>query len=559
MITKIDLETKILESYKKLSYEPRGNQLEIIYSIVDAFLNKKKTNVVIDAPTGVGKSLIGAIVSETIASLTEVNTKLPSIIAMGTNSLALQYAESFSELGVYQYFQVKGASNYSCAYMEGQLSAVSKTADECVKSRLHDMEKDRYCKGCEYDHSKKIVNSTQNLITNYTYFMLSVLASDHLKERKLHVFDEAHTLSDWFCSYAEIVVSVDLIEKYIKELGDCNGKCDNEIAGLIMLKQKVSSGEIGDNNYKQCLEILLQLYTSISSVLANQSVMLATVDIMKSSKYAKLARKYTSLSSKITDLFNNEYDHVFDNAIPNTFTVKTIFVGKMMSKLLTDYNLFMSATISDQYVYEILDLAPEETEIIRLDPVFPPENKPVFFIGKMALNFNTLKDPDTIDTLKSQIRKIVEFHDGQKGLILVPSFYLGNQLSFGVRYTKVFEHKSGVNLSELIQDYKRYRGSAILVSPSIYEGLSFDDDAARFQILVKTPYASLGDKRIKYIADNYPKIYQEMALLKIVQGAGRGVRHPEDFCATYCLDSSSKRVFEAKENTWKNQFKILKS
>lgn len=553
-ISKSDLETQIIKSFEKLSYTPRGNQKDIVYSIVNAFLNKKKKNVVIDAPTGVGKSLIGAVVSETIAALTQDNTALPSIIAMGTNSLSKQYFDSFSKLGDYQYFAVKGAANYSCGYMESQLSAVSKTADECVKSKLHDLEVDKYCNKCEYNKTKKIINSTQNLITNYTYFMISALASGHLKPRKLHILDEAHTLSDWFCSYAEIVVSVDLIDKYIKELGDCNGKCDNEIAGLIMLKQKVSSSEVGDNNYKQCLEILLQLYNSIASVLGTQSTMLEKVDIIKSAKYDKMSRKYIALGTKITDLFDNEYDHVFDNSIPNTFTIKPIFVGKMMNKLLTDYNLFMSATITDQYAFEILDLNPDETEIIRLDPVFPPENKPIFLIGKMALNYNTMKDPETIDTLRQQIRKIVEFHDGQKGLVLVPSFYLGNQLSFGVKYTRVFEHKSGVNLSELIADFKRYRGSSILVSPSIYEGLDLPESS--FQIMAKAPWASLGDKRIAYIADNYPKIYEEITLLKLIQGAGRSVRSPTDTAATYMLDPAIKKLFNSKQNTWRNQFLV---
>jgi Rad3-related DNA helicase len=239
------------------------------------------------------------------------------------------------------------------------------------------------------------------------------------------------------------------------------------------------------------------------------------------------------------------------------FTVKPIFVGSMMSNLLTTYNLFMSGTITESYAYDILELSPDETEIIQLESVFPPENKPIFFIGKQALNYNTLKDPETIDTLKTQIKKIVNFHDGQKGLILVPSFYLGNQLSYGIKYTRVFEHKSGTNISELIEDFKKYKGSAVFVSPSIFEGLSFDGDDCRFQVLVKAPYDSLGDKRIKHIADNYPKIYQEMALLKIIQGAGRGVRSPDDFAASYCLDSSIQRLFNSKSNIWKSHFKVM--
>ncbi len=558
MIPQIELETQIAASFKKLGYDPQGNQSEIVLKVIDSFLNKDNRNVVLGAPTGVGKSIIGAVISETLAAFTPDDEDLSSIITMGTNSLALQYANSFTKLGEYEYFQIKGAANYPCRFMETQSNAASTSAEECVRKKLLPVEIDKYCGNCEYHRTKKLINTTENLITNYTYFMVSAFASDHLKPRKLHIFDEAHTLNDWFCNYAEIIVSVDQIDRHIKELSEVNGKCDNEVAGLIMLKQKVSSGEIGDNNYKQCLEILLSLYGAIGGVLGTQSTLLETVDKVKSGKFEKLAKKYHSLGSKISDLFDNEYDHVFDNSIPNTFTVKTIFIGKIIEKMLTKYNLFMSATITEQHVYEILQLVPEETEIIQLPSVFPPENKPLFFIGKQALNFNTLKEPETIETLKSQMRKIVEFHENEKGLILVPSFYLGNQLAFGVRYTKVFEHKSGTNLSDLIYEYKKYKGSSILISPSIYEGLDFSNDAARFQILVKSPYPSLGDKRIKYIADNYPSIYQEMTLLKIIQGTGRGVRHGEDYCSTFFLDASSKKLFNSRLNIWKDHF-VIKS
>lgn len=552
------LKNEIKASFKMLGYESRGNQEQIVYDVLDLFLNKNKRNVVLGAPTGAGKSLIGAVISDCINKLTERESGvLPSIIAMGTNSLAKQYSDSFSHLDKSEYFQIRGAGTYSCAYMEAQPSAVSKTADECVVKKLHETEVEKYCKKCEFNIAKKIINATDNLVTNYTYFMISALASGHLKPRNLHIFDEAHTLNSWFCSYSEIVVSIDLLDRYIKELGDVNGKCDNEIAALIMLKDKITIKEVGENNYKQYLEVLKSIYTSVASTLGAQSTLLTKVDVLKSSKYDKMARKYISLASKITDLFDNDYDHVFDAAVPNTFTVKTIFISHMIEKLLTEYNLFMSGTITESYVYDILELDKEKTAIIQLPPVFPKENKPIFFIGKQSLNYQVMKDPETISTLKDQIKKIVTFHKDQKGLILVPSFYLGSQLAYNMKYTKVFEHKQGTNISELISDFKDYKGSSVFVSPSIFEGLSFDDDLSRFQIIVKSPFESLGDKRVKYIADNYPKIYQEMTLLKIVQGAGRAVRSPEDYAATYCLDQSTQRIFEDKSNIWKSHFKIM--
>lgn len=553
------IKTTVAESFKKLNYKPRGNQSEIVFDVVKSFLIDGKQNVVLGAPTGIGKSILGAAISETVDALTQEDATLSSIIAMGQNSLALQYADSFSSLGEYEYFQIKGASNYPCFYMESQPSATSKTADDCVRSKLHETEVAKYCGGCEYYRSRKIINATRNLITNYTYFMISAMASGHLESRKLHIFDEAHTFNSWFCSYSEIIVSVENIDKYIKELGDVNGKCDNEIAGLIMLRKKIEDNGIAENNYEQVLEILLSLYKSIATTLGAQALMLSKVDLVKSVKYDKLSRRYNLLGSKISDLFDNSYEHVFDNTVPNTITVKTVFVGAvMMKRFLSKYNLFMSATITESYVYDILGLDRDSTEVIQLPPVFPPENKPLFFIGKQPLNYNTMKEQSTIDTLKQQMKKIVEFHGEEKGLILVPSFYLGNQLSYGVKYTRVYEHKQGTNLSDLIVKFKEYKGSAVLVSPSIYEGLSFDDDAARFQIIVKSPFDSLGDKRIKYIADNYPKIYQEMTLLKIIQGTGRGVRSPTDYCSSFFLDASSKKLFDSKTNIWKSHF-VVKS
>lgn len=557
MITQEKLIAQIDKSFAKLEFKPRGNQSGIVYEVVDAFLNKGRQNVVLGAPTGIGKSVIGAVVSDVLDALTPHDNELSSIISMGTNVLAHQYYDSFSQLEEYQVFQIKGASNYPCRFMENQPTATTKTAEDCMKSKLHEMEVNSYCKGCEYDHAKKMVNVTKILITNYSYFLIACMASGHLKPRKLHVFDEAHLLNDIFCNYTEILVSVDLIDKYIKELGETNGKCDDYIAGLVMLKHQLSTNNIGDSNYKQLLEILQKLYFEIGVVLADQAKMLEQQDKVKSAKYSKMGRKYDSLGGKIKDFFDNDYEHVFDNTVPNTFSVKTIFVGKMIDKLLAKYNLFMSATITENFAYNTLNLEKSETEFIEVDPVFPPENKPIFFLGTQALNYNVMKMPETIEELKAQVKTIVDFHGDDKGLVLVPSFYLGSQLARAVGHkTRVFEHKSGMNLPQLVNEFKSYKGSSILISPSIFEGLDFKNDQSRFQIIVKSPYPSLGDKRIKYISSYYPQIYQEMTLTKILQGIGRSVRTPEDYAVTYCLDSSSRKLYDSKLNIWKSHYDV---
>ena len=558
MISKIDLESNIADSFARLKFSPRGNQSQICYDVLDSFLNKEKKNVVLCAPVGIGKSILGAVVADTLNILTPDTEENGTFIGMSQNILGEQYRESFSTLDKYKVFQIKGASNYPCNYMEKQLSAIVKTADECVKSKLLPQESEKYCRNCEYDAARKMTNVTEILISNYTYFLISAMVTGHIKPRKLNIFDEAHGFNDDFCNFTEILVSVDHIDKCIKDLADTNGKCDNEIAGLIMLKNRVSSGEVGEGNYMQILEILQQIYISIESVLNSQSEGLTSIDIIKSSKYAKLARRFSSNAGKITDLFDNEYEHVFDNSVPHTFSVKTIFVGKMINKLLAPYNLFMSATITDQFAFDTLHLERDDTEFIEVGPVFPPENKKIFFVGKKPLNYHSMKDPDTIDELKKQIKMIVDFHGEDKGLILVPSFYLGSQLANSVgRGTRVFEHKSGIKLPEIVESFKRYKGSAILISPSIWEGLDFKDDLSRYAVLIKAPFFNISDKRIKYIADHHSNIYKEMTLIKILQGVGRSVRTPEDYAATYCLDPAIKTLYDSPLNIWKSHHQVM--
>jgi Rad3-related DNA helicase len=77
---------------------------------------------------------------------------------------------------------------------------------------------------------------------------------------------------------------------------------------------------------------------------------------------------------------------------------------------------------------------------------------------------------------------------------------------------------------------------------------------SRFQVLVKAPFPSLGDKRMKFILDKHNSIYSLIALMKLVQGAGRSVRSIDDHAVTYVLDKNAERLWTSKANIWKDEF-----
>jgi len=120
---------------------------------------------------------------------------------------------------------------------------------------------------------------------------------------------------------------------------------------------------------------------------------------------------------------------------------------------------------------------------------------------------------------------------------------------------KLFSQTREDGLATILEDFKEYKKPSILISPSIFEGVSLDDDYCRYIMFFKCPYYPLGDKRIRYIMNKYPDIYKKMAIYRIIQGIGRAVRNDEDYCDTFFLDGNLNKLFNSKMNIWKKEFK----
>jgi Rad3-related DNA helicase len=251
----------------------------------------------------------------------------------------------------------------------------------------------------------------------------------------------------------------------------------------------------------------------------------------------------------------------------NSVTVKPVFVGAMTEALQCGpHNLFMSATVTDQFMIKTLHLDVAKTKFIKLEPTFPKENKEVVFFDPLSLSYTSLQNPDTVKALRKNVARVVRKHidDNERGIILTPSFKLQAELVAEITplaragRMKLFEHIQGTKLEATLTAFKEYKGElpAVLVSPSMFEGIDLPGDLSRFQILVKAPFPSLGDKRMKFILDHHPDLYNVITIMKMVQGAGRSVRSMEDHAVTYCLDLNGQRVFNSNANIWKNEFNL---
>lgn len=573
----VKYEIQINEAFARLGFTPRPGQKEAVDKILTAFVDEKAQNVILNASTGTGKSIIGAVTAETLAAINGKSdaTTNASISLTATNVLAKQYDATFHGLGdVGKYVMIKGAANYDCSALTTPQEPTN--AESCAWYTMVKAGSEfesimmKHCNECEYLKIKKQKNAVRHLTTNYSYYFIDRMYTGKFEHRDLVIWDEAHLVNDLFSEHNAIHFSQKRIQQYQEEIAATVRLTDLTVSKtLISLAKDVAiPNKINDMNYEAYLRALLSVYTY-----AKQQGALAMERALRSGRmqeYTKLSRftkKYEGLLCKIDDLFKYEYEHVFEyKEEEKAVTIKPVFVGTMIEALqASDHNLFMSATVSEEFTVKTLNLDPDKTRFIKLPPTFPKENKEIVFFDPISLSYRSLQDQSVVTRLRKNVAKVVKKHvsDGDRGIILTPSFKLQNEIvqelvaAKEYKDYKLFEHRQGEKLEHTLTAFKAYKGGpAVLISPSMFEGIDLPGDLSRFQIMVKAPYPSLGDKRMKFILDKHPSLYNIITIMKLVQGAGRSVRSVDDHAVTYMMDLNAQRLFNSSQNIWRDEFNL---
>ena len=566
-------EKQIVEAFERLNYVPRPGQMLAVDQVLTAFLDEKAQNVVLNASTGAGKSIIGAVTAEALSSIKGLPTSgtKSSVLLTATNVLAKQYYNTFDALEKQgKFIMIKGANNYPCtALTTPEEEATGETcAWYTMVQNAGEFQEilDNHCERCEYRQIKARRNSIRHLATNYSYYFIDRMYTGKLEDRHLIVWDEAHLVNDLFSEHNAIFFSQKTVQKWAQEIADTVGLTDLGIAkNLKAVSDDLGKkGKIHDGNYEAYLRAMLDIYRYAKQrgVIAQEKALRAG-EMGKYNKLTRFVRAYEGRACKIDDMFNYDYDRVFEyKEDDKAVSVKPVFVGTMIDALqAAEHNLFMSATVSGEFMVKTCNLDESKTKFIKLPPTFPRENKEVVFFEPLSLNYTSLQDQAVVKKLTGNVARIVKKHtdEGQRGIILAPSFKLAQAIAADLPKTgfRLFEQRQGEKLEHVLAAFKGYTGGpAVLLSPALFEGVDLPGDLSRFQILVKAPFPSLGDKRMKFILDRHPSIYNAITIMKIVQGAGRSIRSPEDHAVTYILDKNAERLFNSKQNVWKDEFNV---
>lgn len=558
---KYKYEDYIQQAFQKYKLIPRVEQIQIINDILIQYIDNHKKYIILSAPTGSGKSIIGVMVGQCLSKLDnsymqgQFNNKISTIL-MQNKALQDQYIKTFQNF--FNFLNIKGANNYPCILIGG-------VAQNCIMNKNLGLENFILpeCQACNYKKSRQMIHKTQFIISNYSYHITMSQTQYGTRQQLLTIFDESHLINDIFCSQNSIKISVGQIQGIISILNKYpidQGNIDNEtIDKMKNIIKQIQNKKITQDNYNQFIQNYKRI---LIDIISDYDKLLETLYQKKQKQkfvfYNKFKIKFSNIVQRFNSYLRYKYQHII-NIEEKQINIQPIFMKQIFNNdlLSSKYVLFMSATNQDEFIITTLSLSPQQSTFIKMKPVFDPNQKKILFIMSGYYNYKNINEKETLDIIINSIKILIKKHNKEKGIIITPSFKL-SQYIYKELYKnsniKVINHESGQALIDSLSYFKSYKKPAILISPSLWQGISLDDDISRYQIIVKAPYLNLGDRRIRYILENYPEMYKIQTIFKFIQGLGRSTRNKDDYAISYCLDGNLYTLFDSSKNVWKDQF-----
>lgn len=509
------------------NHKPRKAQIDAINFALNQFFNNGKRFVVLQSPTGTGKSHIAVTLANYFHKM---NSNHKSYILTTQLILQDQYKRQFPLCA-----NISARGNYTCNTF---------TDSTCAQMKwLHKYSEVPYCERCVYQTAKHEFVKNYCSVTNTAFFMSNLQYNQQLiQNRRLMVVDQCHNLQQDIIRYKSLELDFYMLKT---EYG---------------YKQTdwVKEGQNPMNWVKNVFAVWLQdKKNSYQETMANSKLNFAK------SKMVDISKKYDFLDKLLCQL--NRTMAVFSTSRwvvqakdkQRIVKITPIYAYDFSQEMLfqsANHILLMSGTILDKDIYcDNLGIKKSECAFLSLDSSFPIQNRPVFLIDSGSMSKKNIDA--SIGTVINNIQKILEIHKGQKGIIHVSSHKLALLISQKLKTNRVIIAQDFGNRNNMLQHHYGTSDDSVLISPSLMQGLDLKDDLSRFQIIAKIPFPNLGDK---YIATKKQKIkdwYSYQTVKAIVQSYGRSVRSEDDYASTYILDSDFFWVMRYNINMFPKFFK----
>ena len=575
----------------------RDNQPEIIQEILDAFKDNKV--VVLNAPTGVGKSIIDMVVAKRMGT-GYTTTPLRTLVDQYRDTI-LRFDED--ELG----WVVMGRGAYECYHQKNNedirfnlLSDAERNDEVKIRKhqyRLQSMTADgapcteddpKYYVGegkgtagkkkqyvsicpmrneCPYYKDRDKAMVSQNAVSTFDYFMYGIYSAlkrsetngDELQYdgdeeattwqiRDILTIDEAHSLPNKLVDFFTITVSERTLPGFPRDL---------LLKKIEEIKRNLKSGENFSVKVSNEFGVMLTQYMNLQDhemaylkdLAENSSDDAIEVEyqgnqipledaIRKHKKFLyKLKFVRSSVDSKVEFVYHSDDTGIYLKPYSAKAYTETLWG-------MFDHILLSSATFFDVETY-LADLGLEKYswKLIDVPSSFDSVNGPIMTASNLYLNRKNF-DVTTPQVIK-KVDEIIEQHPNERGLVhCFSGTYRSAIMKESQQKERLITHDS-FNRTEILKNFtSTTEGNKVLVSVNMGEGVDLKDDLARFQIIVKAPFLPIGDPWISLHKERSERWYKAQTIIELMQMAGRVVRSKEDYGVTYIIDRNAWNLLE---------------
>jgi len=547
----------------------RQYQKELIDEIEDSL--NKKTNILISAPTGLGKTVSSVLPA--IKFCLEKNLKLFFLTSKTLQQdMAVEVIKKINTSGVFHSIQIRAKEKMCpssatlchekfCPYAKdyGKKKEESGIISKILGSFYH-IEPDivfeisKKEEVCPFEISLELLNHCKFVVCDYNYIFDPYISFFDLKEETslanvVLIIDEAHNLVERGRGYwsPEIKLSqiqsakekiltcpieaadklkkgIEIIEDYFEKLDEDYQK---EGEWIIELNKKI---------FKGSMEIMESQILEYFSYLKNQVQLEEDKFLDFYFNLNKFTRVLDFFSSKFKILYKKDND---DKKIKIFCLDPASFLGNVIQK--TYSTIAMSATLEPQYFYKrILGFPQDKTIDATFPSPFPKENRKILIYPFIDTTYKKRREE-----APKLAKLLYEMGNSISGnfLILFPSYeYMKNVLYFyNFKGKKILVQEKEHNIKEskeLINRVKKTgRGHLFFaVSGGLFaEGVDYPEEIFKgvFIVSPSLPQVSLEQELLKEYYEEaeengFSYAYIIPGITRVIQSAGRVIRSEED-------------------------------
>lgn len=551
----------ILSFFEENKLSPRDLQIQVLKLVEENW--DKYDYFVLDCPTGVGKTFIATSIANAIQN---------AYIITSTIQLQNQYESSWKTI-----VNLKGRGNYQCNINpEFTVDCAPCTAQPdliqgCIASKI-----------CAYYNQRDAALASPVMLTNPLYLLYSVhcgFAAEGSQTpvpqgicREALIVDEAHNLENHLIQFSESKLNFsDLHEKMgvqcshmqVSENLPTNYELVQQLQSLLTerseaLKEKIELEFPGLKNGQDGLKSWAKgISKKVAEKAAKLNKQLYEVDkvLQAVNIFFQTHETFDELTSRWL-IHSDMKENILTLTPLRAYFLFEHYFGKLARKFV-----FMSATIGncDEFCKE-LGIERSKTFFVQTDTPFKPEKSPIMVFPLLKMGY---KDIDkTLPQMVATVDQILDEHKTEKGIIHSATYKIQNELLLKVSsrnkcrlIARDMELGRKFNNSQLLDIHHKEKNNSVLLSPSMMEGVDLYDDLSNFQIILKFPWASLMDPRVKAKSETEPNWYSNSMWISVMQASGRSTRHEEDSSVTYILDASFPYFYNTYKSNLPKWFK----